>query len=323
MALVVCCPCGNPLDCDNLDIVITLTCPRCDREIPLEVTNEQGGAIRAVLTVMEGPYWVGERFILPVGEDLRIGSASGNWLSLESDALSEVHCRLHLTEAGRVSIEDQQSVSGTWLGNQRILRGRLEHEHSFRVGEFRFRLDFQSADGVEAAPAVCTPATERAPPLPTLGAVWSGATPALWLIRNRFHLSRGLTITFAWLMGAYHVIALTLKSDRLWPGLKECGVAVAILVALRLAGHRVMLVSRYLKFAPLVVLVLLAIEDVVWMMYPPAVASLLLAACLTLFITQGRSQPMALLTALLGLSATTIMIVLTLQGLVRITAPCW
>src|SRR5262245_47695198 len=117
MAQTICCPCGSPIDCDNLELVITVECPRCRKELNLELQadNNSPAGRRAMLTVMEGPYWVGEQFVLPVGEVLRIGQGTGNWLSLESTSVSDIHCRLQLTPQGAVIVEDHASHSGVWF----------------------------------------------------------------------------------------------------------------------------------------------------------------------------------------------------------------
>ena len=114
MALLVSCPCGNPLDCDHLELVVALSCPKCERELTIEAEDDNGRSYHAVLTVVEGPYWVGEQFVMPLGEDLTLGKGQGNWLSLESDVLAEKHCRLRFSPPGGVEIEDLSTESGTW-----------------------------------------------------------------------------------------------------------------------------------------------------------------------------------------------------------------
>src|SRR5688572_24255562 len=125
MAYVVCCPCGNPLDCENLDIVVTLACPRCEKEMEIELDGARGQRVRGVLTVMEGPMWVGQRFVIPIGPDLKMGKADDNWLALDGDEVSDHHCQIRLTPQGEVILRDLESNNGTWVGPVRVAQGKL------------------------------------------------------------------------------------------------------------------------------------------------------------------------------------------------------
>jgi len=320
MALVVCCPCGNPLDCDNLELVVSLTCPRCEREILLELDTGGEQALRMILTVMEGTHWVGERFVMPIGTNLAIGAASGNWLSLDSEDLADVHCRLHVTKQGQVAIEDQNSASGTWIADQRIQRGQLSPQQSLTIGKFRFRLDIQAADGIEAAPP-STPAESDARPLPIMARVRPFETPGFWLISNRFQVARSLMIASACLMGIYHTCSLHLLSeDRGWEPRRAVLAGLVILATLLISGLRVTQARRHFKFAAVLVLVLLAAVDVHWTIPVPAIALLLLAACLMLLITRVPSQSTAILAAFLGIASITTTIVITVHGLISLAA---
>ena len=323
MALVVCCPCGYPLDCDNLDIVVTLPCPRCGLEIPLELETALPGVARGVLTVMEGPHWVGEQFIVPVDMDLTIGTASGNWLSLESADLAESHCRLHMDTTGRLMVEDLQSPTGTWITEQRILRGRLQPKQSLRVGEFRFRFDFQSAEGSTIAPAAVLSTEDVSKPLPAIDRVSRLETPGLWVIHHRFHVCRVLMLSAAWLLGLYNACRLMQRPDQPWPCLEACVAGVAIGAVLAMAGRRVTLIHRYFKFASLGVLVLLAMVDAYWSLPTATVSCFILAVCLALLIIRTPSQPMALGAALLGLIAVTTTVVVTIQELQQVIVTRW
>lgn len=318
MAVVVCCPCGNPLDCDNLELVVTLTCPRCSRELTLEIEGKQGGNCRALLTIMEGPSWVGERFVMPVGLSLSIGSAGGNWISLESDAVSDTHCRLRVSEQGRVTLEDLGSEAGTWIETQRVRQGTLAACQSFRTGDFRFRLDFEAPDGAASA----APATYRhdaAQPLPTLNQVRPRGTPGRWLIRSRFQFSRGLIVAFAWLIALHHFVCLPNHPTGAWKSPQACLVGLLFLAALLTAGRRVALAHRYFRFAPLGVLLVLAAIDFQWSMPIPALACLLLAAAVAILIIRPPAQVPAILAALLGITAATTMVVLTARDLLTLS----
>lgn len=323
MALVVCCPCGYPLDCDNLDIVVTLSCPRCGCEIPLELETAQPGVARAVLTVMEGPHWVGEQFIIPIDLDLTIGTAAGNWLSLEDETLAETHCRLHLDPAGRLMVEDLKSSSGTWIENQRVLRGRLQPKQSLRIGEFRFRLDFQSAEGSSIAPAAVLPAEAAPQPLPEMERVSRLETPGFWVIHHRFPLCRAFMLAAAWLLGLYHAGRLMQRPERPWPCLEACIAGVVVGVLLAMAGHRVTLIHRHYKFISLAVLAILALVDAYWSLPTATVACLVLAASLALLIIRTPTQPMALSAGLLGIIAVTTLLVLVAREAHQLIEARW
>lgn len=304
MAMVVCCPCGTPVDCEHIELVVTLSCPACNKEINIELEDPNGRVRRALLTVMSGPYWVGEQFVIPIGEPLRIGRAAGNWLSLDSEHLSDVHCSLNVTPDGHIIIEDQGSRTGVWVNRQRIARGKLAPMQSFRVGEFKFRFDMQSPDGttVVAAPSA-TAAADESGPLPFLSQVQQKPTPLRWLVSNRYRISRLYMQPFAWLMGLYHLLAFRMKSDGAGPWFWSLLGAAAIAAGLALAGRRLTLVHRHFKYASLASLLVLAVIDLMLALPVPAIACLFLAACLTVMILRVPSGWLALLGALVGFMA--------------------
>jgi hypothetical protein len=271
---------------------------------------------------MGGPYWIGEQFVLPVGVDLPIGKAGGNWLSLEGDEVSPQHCRLHLTREGRVTIEDHNSDSGTWIADQRILRSRLTPRQSFRIGEFLFRLDFQSPHGADAAPC-SAPTDDDAQSLPSLSPVRPLRSPGQWLALNRFHVSRTMLAVFAWLAGIHHACCLPLHRADAWSGPQGCLAGLAILAVLLVCGRGVALDHRYLKFASLAALMLVGATDLFWGLPLPAAASLMLAGSLALLIIKIPRQPLAILAALLGLSAITMLLVLGVQSVVAVASSTW
>ena len=306
MALVVCCPCGNPIDCDQLDLVVTVNCPLCKRELTLEIEDSVGRSSRAVLTVMEGPFWVGEQSLIPVGHELRIGKASGNWLSLDADGLSTVHCKLHMSPNGAVILEDAKSESGTWINKQRVARGKLGTRQSFRAGEFRFRLDVQSSDGttVVAAPGTAAPLDSSAF-LPVMREVKDTRNPLRWFSINRFLIARTFMTVFAALMGLFHLFQVRSTTDASRPWLVAAGYGVVIAVVFVLAGRRVALAHRHLKYGSLAVLVLFAIVDLSWRMPVPAIACFAMAACLTLLIMRVPGGALALVGTSVGLCSVT------------------
>jgi hypothetical protein len=303
MAICVCCPCGYPLDCDNLELLVSVSCPRCKKELTLELGDSPERRKVALLTIMEGPHWVGEQFVVPVGENVVIGKAASNWLPLEGDGVSDVHCVLRLTNTGSLVIEDKQSHTGTWVGQQRIARGKLGLTQSFRVGEFRLRLDLQGADGSTVSAAQGTGAVSDEPRLPTMHAVTPKATIGAWLVRNRFILSRNLFMAMAWLAAAYHMLGLHQNRINSWSWRSAVAIGLCILTGLSLAGRRVTLAHQYFKYVSLVVLVLLAVVDMTWQLPAGAIAALGLAACLSLLCLRVPSQILAAIAALTGSTA--------------------
>jgi hypothetical protein len=321
MALLVCCPCGNPLDCDHLELVVALSCPRCERELTIEAEDGTDRSYHAVLTVMEGPYWVGEQFVMPLGEDLTLGKGQGNWLSLESDVLAETHCRLRFSPPDGVEIEDLSTESGTWVGRSSVVKSRLTPDQTFTVGEYRFKLQFQDAIDNEAVSQPSASAAPRRPArLPALVRVGAGKSPTDWLVRNRFQLSRWLVLSFAWVAAVYHFCALQLSSDIALKGYQAFLVGAAILGAVSFSGRRVSLAHRYLKFLSLAVLVILAISDIIGARPLPAICALVLASVLPLFTTLVPSRVVAVFAALLGTGSTVILAILALRSTLALVA---
>lgn len=308
MALVVCCPCGNPLDCDQLDLVVTVNCPLCRRELTLEVEDPAGRARRAILTVMEGPFWVGEKFIVPVGVELRIGKATGNWLALDCESLADVHCRLRLGTDGAFELEDGKSAAGTWIGKQRVARGKVLPKQSFRTGDFRFRFDITSPDGttVIAAPGGGI-AVDESSFLPVMKEVKGRHDPLKWFSVNRFLIARTFMTTFAVLIAAYHFLFTLQKTESSRPWLVATGVGAVVMVLFTLAGRRVALVHKHMKYGSLGVLVGFAIIDMIFTMHVPAISCLAMAACLTLLIMRVPSGTLGLLGTTAGLCSLTVL----------------
>jgi hypothetical protein len=294
-------------------MVVTLTCPSCTRELLLEV--EDGPTQRmAVLTIMEGPHWVGEQFVVPVGVTLPIGSASENWLSLDDEKLSAQHCVLHLTKAGVLILEDRKSEAGTWVRQQRVARAKLPFKQSFRVGGFRLRVDLQTPDGS----TITTPAQQSTPLdnsafLPTMTAVTGKKSFGYKLIANRFILSRVLINAFAILAGLYHVFALHGKTVSPWPWNKSIITGSVILVCLVAAGRRVALAHRYLQFASLALLVVTALLDLAWSLTGGATCALAVAASLTVLLMPQAKQPLAITGAAIGAGACIAFLIVTIN----------
>lgn len=313
MAILVCCPCGNPLDYDNLEIVLTLTCPKCGDELSLEVEDAQGARLRAVLTVMEGPYWVGEQFVIPLESPLTIGSGTDNWLSLESDQIERVHCRLQLSPDGRVVVQDLSTASGTWIEASRVVQGRLKPGESLTLGEYRFRLDLREAIGGAEAPQP-TPAGPATQPLPDLESVVGHGAITNRLIRDRYSVARHLVLAFAWLTAAFHAAFMQTVPDPPWDWHWSALAGLIPLGILITSGRRITLGHGHFKYVAAIVLLVLAIVDAAWLERPaPPVAAMLLAAAMPLLVVRTPSPARAVFAAILGAAGLIVMLVLALK----------
>lgn len=321
MALTVCCPCGNPIACDNLDLVVTLTCPVCEQEITVEIEDARGKIGRGLLTIMEGPFWVGERFAIPVGVELRTGSATGNWLSLEADDVSPVHCRFHLSQEGVLSVADQQSASGIWLGRHRIERGTLKPTQSLTLGPFRLRYDFLTSDGttVVASPGITAP-DDQLDALPVMRAAKDTRDPLRWFSINRFIITRWFMMAYAALLGVQYFAGLRAATPPrpTWLALTWTAVVVA---AVLFSGRRVALAHPWYKYISLGVLVVIAALSLVLTLPVAAIGSLFMAAGLTLLVLRLPTSFLALMGTTAGLCSVTVLLFSAWSLLARIVSP--
>jgi len=314
MALNICCACGFPLECDNLELVVTLSCPQCGRELPIELEVSPTKRYNAILTVTAGPYWIGEQFALPIGVTLAIGKAGGNWLSLESDELSDVHCRLALAPEGHLILEDKASQTGTWVGDQRIVRGKLQRGHSFRVGEFRFRFEFISPEGTTVVAAPVGPVEQSdTDMLPEMKRVHQTGSPITWIVRNRFMIARAFITLAAWLLGVFHACELADVNAGPWPWYWAVAGGCGIIAGLSVAGRRVALTHRHFKYVALGLLVLLALFDVTSGYAEPAIAALMLAACLTLLVMRVPTAMPAIASCIVGGLSMFLLLIVTVK----------
>lgn len=312
MAVVICCPCGTPIDYENLDLVVTLSCPKCSRELELEIEQGPADRRRGLLTVVEGPHWVGERFLVPVGVELKIGNTSGNWICLDSEQVAPYHCRMLLSPQGAVVVEDAKSPTGTWIGQQRIARGRLGPSQSFRVGEFRFRLDFQNSDGttVVAAPS---PVLDRSGVLPTMVKVTPKPTLGNKLASHRFRLARWLLLAAAVSLGVFHLVGLQGVTESWhWARAAAVGLGVGLLTAA--TGRKVTLAHRYFRYGPIALMIALSIADMVWALPAGIVATLGIAASLGMMIVANPATALVACGAGLGLVSVIIVGIAAIRG---------
>lgn len=318
MALVICCPCGEPLECDNLELVVTVSCPKCKREVTLEFDDEHRRRCRGILTVMEGPHWVGERFVIPVGVPLRVGSELGNWIALDDEGVDKSHCEVRLTPQGSAIVEDLGSQQGTWIGGQRITRGKLDDKQSFRVGPFRLRLDYELNDGAARAAQAAAAAVAPGIPLPSLQNVIQKENVVHWLTTNRYHVARWMITAFAWLTGLYHCCNLYL--DRHWEWYWACGMGIGMLALLADLGRRVALVHPYMNYISAGVLVVFGIVDATMSLPFPAIASFLIAASLAVITFRIPTGGQSLAAIGLGTASAVMMGIVSYQEALGIVA---
>ena len=317
MAVIVCCPCGNPLDCDQIELVVTLNCPRCSRELTLELEHSDHQRRYAILTVMEGPFWVGEQFVMPVGEKLVLGTDAGNWLSLEGDELAGKHCHLELSPEGLVTIEGNSERAAVWIGESCVVKARLRPAESFAIGEYRFRLDLRDPGGAESDPssAAATAAPRHA--LPALRGIGRSKTPGEWIMRRRFLLSRCMMTAFAGSAALHHVFYLRFQPADPWEWRWALVTSLLVLVSLLLSGRYIAMDRRYGRYTSLAALVILAAVNTVWNMPISAIAALVVASALTLVIARLPSAAVAMFAGLVGIAGLAMMVVLAIRDVVE------
>jgi hypothetical protein len=312
MGLAVQCACGNALEGENLDLVVSLSCPHCRRELTLELDDVTGTAKRPVLTVVQGPYWVGTQFVVPVGVDLSIGRAAPNWIVLEDASISDVHCRIRLLPDSGLILEDQKSASGTWVGSRRVSRGKLISSQPFRLGKFSFRLDLLPIETSDTAPPKTIDLREEET---TVRFNVKRQEPAIFraLIRDRFQISRLLTFIGACTMGVYHAVAW-LPGSKGWGHWSRLVLGAAVITGAMLAsGGRVSLAHRQFKYASLIVLVMVAVLDLVFQFHGAAIAALCLAACLTILVMREPTGLLATFSVVVGATGLLVLFGATIQ----------
>lgn len=315
MALVIVCPCGLPLDCENIDLVITASCPRCKRELSLDVESGNAKTRRAVLTLMDGPIWRGEQFVMPVGQQLTIGTGTETWLSLEGEGIEPQHCRLRVSGNGYVVIEDLDTPDGTWIENARIAKGKLLPAHSFRIGEYRFRLDFRSSLGPSRPTSVGGDEIDNPIPASTVFDRWHKEhSPAAALVQQRFGFARIVLTIYAWLAGVYHFLYLHQQAEPRWEGYLALIAGVIIVTALLLTTRLVALVHRHAKYAGILALLVLAVFDLANLrLNVPAIPSIVLAAAMALGITRTPGPVGVVTAAFFAVGAVGMMAIVLLQ----------
>ena len=324
MALLLCCPCGTPIDAENIDLIVEAECPRCHRELSLELEVGAGRYRRPILTVLEATerHWVGEKFIVPLGESLTLGTGSGIWLSLESGELAERHCSLRVSSKGYIVIEDLDTASGTWVGGARIAKGKLRAGEDFRIGEYRFRLDFKSALGT-ASGGTSDEDDEFAAALPEgeVARLHYSDSPLHKLVQNRFTLARRALKIFAGLALIYHVVMLRFHDTHPWELHYALLAGVIIFGSFVFSTRFVRVLHRTLRFIPIGLLIVLAIVDIAaWMAPLACVAALVMAAGMMLWINDSSEPTVAAIAAFVILTALGLIVVPTIGRIMPLLA---
>ena len=72
----------------------------------------------------------------PLTEETLIGSSDDCQVQISAEGISTRHARVILLD-GRLSLEDLQSESGTWLNGERIQQANLTSGDEIRIGQHR------------------------------------------------------------------------------------------------------------------------------------------------------------------------------------------
>lgn len=91
------------------------------------------------LVVVDGPD-AGQTISLPDGTSLTIGRGKASQMQLNDPRISRVHCTLRVGADG-VSISDEGSTGGTFVGGCKISKHRLADGDEIQIGESRLRFE--------------------------------------------------------------------------------------------------------------------------------------------------------------------------------------
>jgi pSer/pThr/pTyr-binding forkhead associated (FHA) protein len=75
-----------------------------------------------------------------------IGRGRENTISLPHPLVSRVHCRI-VEHDKKLMVQDNESLNGTFIGNQRIEEGVLHHEDLLTIGSVTFRAVYLDSNG--------------------------------------------------------------------------------------------------------------------------------------------------------------------------------
>jgi ABC transport system ATP-binding/permease protein len=80
-------------------------------------------------------------FRLSAGAIKTVGRATRADFVLDAALVSRFHCRLSVTPADALEVEDLQSTNGTWVNNQRVARLQLAAGDRLRVGRVEMTVE--------------------------------------------------------------------------------------------------------------------------------------------------------------------------------------
>lgn len=301
--------CGNPIECGSLDVVVELSCPVCQRALSWEFEGPGKSRRCAVLEVAEGPHLVGQSFIVPIREELVLGSNDGSWLVLPEGEVAADHCTLKLDRHGVATVANLGSPQGTWIDQLRIVEGVLQPGLDLRLGFYRLKMRYADVGGLSAAPTADLGGdVPEAVPLVVMKGV-EETTPGEWLVTNRFVIARNALLSFAWLTAVYHFAVLQTTTSL--PPIATLAIGVTIALLLVNTWRRVALVAPYWNYAAVGVAGLVAAADLVLVQPVAAVAAVLQGAAVAMMMLKEPKVEHLVGASALGLgSFITLLIVL-------------
>lgn len=304
------------MEAGGIDVVVSLRCPACEREMTLEYAGSEKERRRAILEVVEGPRFLGEQFVVPINEELVIGSAEGGWLRFQDGGLDAVHCWIKVDHHGAVMVGDLGSKTGTWIDQLRVVEGVLDPEQHLRLGYYRLRVrhamvgeappEEQKADEGETPEAV---------PLITMKSIEAEETPVHRLVALRFYLARNGLIILSWLGGMHHFLEM-----RQWPGQSWIVAAlsgIAYTFILSQFAQRIGLTEARTNLAALIVAGLAAVIDAGLFLWFAAAAAALVAGASAVLILKEPKPEHAIGATTLGAAGLAVLAVVTIQKMIE------
>ena len=101
----------------------------------VESPDDEGGIVKPTLLAISGPLSKSE---LALGNEVTIGRAADNSVSLDDAAVSLHHCTIAL-EGGRFLLSDLDSAAGTFVNGIPVTQRALETGDEIRVGNSVFQ----------------------------------------------------------------------------------------------------------------------------------------------------------------------------------------
>ena len=86
----------------------------------------------------------GQAFRLLPGTVRTLGRAPGADFIVDAALVSRVHCRLVVSQAGELEVEDLDSTNGTFVNDQRVQRAMLNAGDRLRIGRVELAVTRES-----------------------------------------------------------------------------------------------------------------------------------------------------------------------------------